>query len=318
MSHRRPEPRQAVLERTLRHTLRMAANSVEPGDDGLARIRAKIAAGQPAPRVRWWTTPYARVLAAVALAWYYLEPAAIWLRYAAGDVAERLRYIARDIAYWLRRVAWDIAERFRPDLGRGGWVRWLRPAAGLATVLLVVTGVSWAVTGLQQTIVNLSNPNGVGGGGGSGGSTAAGPSHHASSYPYASRGSSGRTGSQSALAAVSCRASSGSPSPSPSASPTGTPSSSSSPSQSPSQSPSSSPSSSTSSSASPSPSSSPSSMVTGSPSSAQAADPARRWAAARQLAAAEQTIGRATGPQSSPRVASRSKLANPDIGSRCA
>jgi len=47
MSHRRPDPSQAMLEQTLRRALRLAADSIEPAGDGLQRIRGKIAAGPP-------------------------------------------------------------------------------------------------------------------------------------------------------------------------------------------------------------------------------------------------------------------------------
>ncbi len=146
MSHRRPDPRQAGLEQTLRRALRLAGDSVEPAADGLDRIRAKISAGSPA-RAHWaswasgpgladWRTRYMTgLLAALAVAARYLEPAWIRVRYACGAVA----------------------ERFKPDRRADGWLGWLRPAAALATGLLVVTGASWAIAGLPQVITSSGN-----------------------------------------------------------------------------------------------------------------------------------------------------------------
>ncbi len=116
MSHRRPDPRQAILEQTLRRALRRAADSVEPAADGLDRIRAKIAAGPTAPvqasgwagwasRAGWRTRYLTGLLAALAVMARYLEPAWIRVRYAYGAVA----------------------ERFKPDQRAGGWIGWLRP-----------------------------------------------------------------------------------------------------------------------------------------------------------------------------------------------
>ncbi len=118
MSHRRPDPRhQAGLEHALKHALRLAVDSVEPGADGLDRIRTKIAA-RPHVRAGWQTTYLAGLIGVLSTVWRFGEPAVIWLRYWTGAVA----------------------ERFRPDLGRVGWLGWLRPAAAAATGLLVVTG----------------------------------------------------------------------------------------------------------------------------------------------------------------------------------
>ena len=111
MSHRRPDPRQAGLEQALRHALRLTVDSVEPAADGLDRILAQIAARPRAVRIGWPARHLGGLPVALSSIWRFLEPAAIWLRYWAGAVA----------------------ERFRPDLGRVGWLGWLRPAAAVAT-----------------------------------------------------------------------------------------------------------------------------------------------------------------------------------------
>src|SRR6266699_3347996 len=101
MSRRRPEP-QLPLEQTLRRALRLAA---EP----------------PAHRrlILWaaWRTRYLNgLLGVLSTVARYLEPAGIRVRYAYGAVA----------------------ERFRPGRRGAGWIGWMRPAAALATGLLVV------------------------------------------------------------------------------------------------------------------------------------------------------------------------------------
>src|SRR5215472_2231366 len=293
MSHRRPEPRQAGLERALRYALRVAADSVEPAGGGLDRIRAKIAVGQPALRTRWWTTPLARVLAVAGLVWGYLEIAAFWLRYGAGIVV----------------------ERFRPELGRGGWVRWLRPAAGLATVLLVVTGVSWAATGLPLSpFTTTGNQRQYGGGGHS--SSRPGDTDH-STNSYVSPGSSRPAKSSPTPTSASCPTSSPPPITSVSASPPQSSSPSPPASSSPTPPPSSSPPTSTPPTGSPSPSStSPSTTVpTAGPGSAQAA-PGSGSSGAQHLAAAQRPAA-APGTQSTPKMAATPAPPRHRIAQRC-
>ena len=223
MSHRRPEARQPGLERALKHALRLAVDSVEPGADGLDRIRAKIVA-QPHVRTGWQTTYLTALLRVLSTVGRFGEPAVIWLRYWTGAVA----------------------ERFRPDLRRVGWLGWLRPAAAVATGLLVVAGASWAITTLPQ-IAPSGNPQKIGSGGGTG----APPSAHHGSQPGGGAQPSGSGSSSSPRASTSCRPSS--PAPSTRASSIPTQSSSPSPSASSSPSPS------------PSPSTTPSTTPTGSP-----------------------------------------------------
>src|SRR5262245_65754038 len=126
----------------------MAADSIEPAGDGLHRIRTKIAAGPPPPiqmtsPVAWYTRYLTGLLAMLDVAARHLEPAGIRIRYAFGAVM----------------------ERFRPDAGVPGWIRWTRPAAALATALLVVTGASWAIASLPAAIISAGNRAPVAGGG---------------------------------------------------------------------------------------------------------------------------------------------------------
>lgn len=264
MTHRRPDPRQAGLERALKHALRLAVDSVEPGADGLDRIRARIAARPSLVRTGWQTTYLAGLLGVLSTVWRFAEPAAVWLRYWSGAAA----------------------ERFRPDLRRAGWLGWLRPAAALATGLLVVTGASWAIAALPQVISNADNSQNVGGSGSSSSTPASG--HHRS-QAGGGTGSSAPWRSPSPQRSHSCRPTS--PAPGASGSPTQPSSPSPSASSSPSPSPSPSTSSSTTPTGSPSPSGSPSgSPTTNSPAPAQASQSAQ---AARALQVAAFEAGRA-------------------------
>jgi hypothetical protein len=130
MSRRRPDPHGRRLESVLRRHLHVAAESIEPGADGLDRIRAKIsarlvAAEQAAARSRWRRAGWAG-----NPAWRALAPAGTWIK-AASDA---------------------VIERFRPEPGRNGWLGWLRPAAALGTGIFVIAGASWAVAALPQAI----------------------------------------------------------------------------------------------------------------------------------------------------------------------
>ena len=213
MSHRRPDPRQAPLEQTLRRALRLAADSIEPGADGLDRIRSKIAAGPPAfvQTTRWtgwayWCSRYfTGLLAAIGAVARYLEPIAMQMWYAFCAVVDRLWYAFA-----------DFMERFRPEDGGTGWVRWLRPGAAIAAAFLVVTGLSFAITAVPPALIQAAGNNTPIAGGGSG-SGAPGQGH--SSGVNGTGAPIGQSGSPSATASSSCKAGPASGSPSPSASP---------------------------------------------------------------------------------------------------
>src|SRR5262245_2510134 len=248
MSHRRPDPRQAGLERTLRHALRVV-DSIEPGADGLGRIRAKIAAGpqaQPAGRfarrrAAWmsgWAAPlvtvWGTVLGTKAMAdlldWAhkvarFVDPAVIWLRYVLGAVV----------------------DRFKPDDPHGGWVNWLRPAAAIATAFLVVTGASWAIASLPQVIASGNNgrptAGGPGGGVGRNASSSPGASNpggtgHSNGSPGSGRSNSPGCVSGSPTSTASTSPSPGNSSTQPTTSSSPSPTSSPSPSSTPTTSPS--------------------------------------------------------------------------------
>jgi hypothetical protein len=213
MSRRRPDSRQDHLEATLRHALRAAADSVEPGPDGLDRIRGKISARYARAEAAPADDPLRRLL----------RPAVIRVRYALGAVA----------------------ERFSPEPGRGRWLAWLRPAAAVTTGIFVMAAASWAVAALPQVIAPPTRSHTLSASPTPTVPTSAAPTYpgYIGSYPY----------TVPPAPAPSCSTGTGQPSPSPSASPSATPSISPSPTTSPTVSPTVTPSSSPSVTASPSP-----------------------------------------------------------------
>jgi hypothetical protein len=141
MSH--SEPWQRDLEGVLRQALRTAADSVEPGADGLDRIRSRISARRQEPSD-----------------WQMAELAG-----PAGLGSSVLRnFLPAGIAS--RAALHAAARRFRPGTDRIGWYRWLRPAAALATGVLVVLAGSWAITALPQVIASSASHSSVPGSGG--------------------------------------------------------------------------------------------------------------------------------------------------------
>jgi hypothetical protein len=148
MSH--SEPWQRDLEGVLRRALRTAADSVEPGADGLDRIRSRIRARQ-------------RVLSSWAMA-DLAGPAGL------GSLLSSLR--STGIA--ARAALHAAAQWFGPGTDRIGWYRWLRPAAALATGVLVVLAGSLAITALPQVIASSASHGSVPGSGGGGAPVASG------------------------------------------------------------------------------------------------------------------------------------------------
>jgi len=209
MSHRRPDPSQAMLEQTLRRALRLAADSIEPAGDGLQRIRGKIAAGPPPSlgAAGWRARYMSGLLAMLMTAAWFLEPIGkrIWFAFA------------------------EVAERFRPDADDTRKLKWLRPAASLTAAFLVVAGLSFAVTSVPPAIIqSMSNSNSPVAGGTS---TAGAPSSGSSGTTMGGGGPFGRSGSASPQGSTSCKAgasasatASPSPSPSPGSSSAGSPS----------------------------------------------------------------------------------------------
>jgi hypothetical protein len=232
MTHRRPEPGQAGREDALRRALHAAADSVEPAADGLDRIRAKIAARRMSQSVGW------------AMAGLPSRP------------LHAARHRTARILDWARGMLRGLGDRLAPLGGaaRGG-LGWLRPAAALATGLIVVAVASWMVTALPQTVTATSNSAGVRN---SPGGPRAVPAH-SPGRPATNRPSASSSRSARPMRTASCAPSamrhrrhqpgpspkpsvSASPSATPTPSPTGTPTPSPSPSASPSASPSEAPS----------------------------------------------------------------------------
>lgn len=221
MSH--SERQQHELEDVLRRALRMAADSVEPGADGLDRIRSRISAQRQVPS-----------------GWNMVELAG-----RAGPSSSVLRHLL-PVSIAARAAVYAVVQRFRPESDGSIWHRWLRPAAALATGVLVVLAGSWALTVLPQVIVSSgSNGSPSGSGGGhvpeaSGSGPAAprtgslSPSYSGSAtYPLRHHGDSSPSASATGPASFSPPAGptpsqsfspSASPSPSPSASPSASPS----------------------------------------------------------------------------------------------
>lgn len=209
MSRRRRDQHWADLEGALRAALHVAADSVEPAQDGLERIRAKISARQLARQAGW------RALLAAMARW------AAWLRL--GPLGARLHHLGR-----------LVVDRFRPDPGRAGRLGWLRPAAAIATGVFVVAAASWAITGLPQSIKPATNITGLGGGHG-GYRSASGPVSPTRSRARPGTPTQGQTYYGGHSPSPTCTQGQGPQGASPTGSPTGSPS------QSGSQSPSASP-----------------------------------------------------------------------------
>ncbi len=130
MSSHSNEPFDGDFDRTIRDALMSAVDGVDPGADGLDRIRAKIVVRQAARASRWRIAP-----SRGAAGWRPFQVTGAWLTTMTGSVV----------------------ERFKPDPNRAGWFGWLRPAAAIATGIFVVTAASWAVAALPAAISPASN-----------------------------------------------------------------------------------------------------------------------------------------------------------------
>jgi hypothetical protein len=141
MSHSECWPRD--LEDVLRRALHTAAQSVEPGADGLDRIRSRISARRPVPS-----------------GWNMADLAG-----RAGPSSSVLRNLLR-VSIGPRAPLYAVVQRFRPRSDDIGWNRWLRPAAAVATGVFVVLAGSWAFTTLPQVIVSSAGDSSAPGAGG--------------------------------------------------------------------------------------------------------------------------------------------------------
>ncbi len=215
-------------DEVLRRALHAAADMVEPAGDGLERIRARLTA----PRQLAFAWMLAGYSEAAKSALGRLQPLGAWLRAVLDPVVGRVKPVIRrfqpaqpDATHPLRRFTW------------------LRPAAAMATAVVVVAMGAFALTELPQAISDtgsLSLP-GLFSGGSGGHAGQPGEAGHGTLFP------SGTAGSAAPPAIVggepkrtgTCPPSkrhepSPSPSPSPSTDPSPTPSPSVSPTPSPS------------------------------------------------------------------------------------
>lgn len=204
-------------EAILRRCLHAEAESVEPGGDGLQRIRARLKKPQP-----------------FLVAWLLAD----------SDVARPVFNGLEAAGDWCLQALRSVTDRFRPAVtvyGRG--LGWLRPAAAMTTAIFVVAAGVFAAMELPQAIsqtgsLQLPFLQGSRPGGGSGrphenghgtlmpgavapGGGPGGGSRPAGSSPSCSPSGTGKHGQPPA------------PSSSPSSTPSSTPSSSPSPSSTP-------------------------------------------------------------------------------------
>jgi hypothetical protein len=221
-----PEPWQRDLEDVLRRELRMVAESVEPGADGLDRIRSRISRHR-------LSTPG-------------------WIMTATEGPVAAGRYSAQHrlpVGRAAQALFSSAVHRFGPSDRGAALLRWMRPMAAVATGVFIVLAGSWAVTGLPQIIASSSNSSPPGAGrvmvGTSSGSTAtrtgsqrpvATPRHSdPAAFPRGRHGSSGGNVSPPAASPgpPGTGLPSASPAPSGSSAPTTSPSATNSPSASP-------------------------------------------------------------------------------------
>ena len=160
------------LEEILRRTLRAAASSVEPADDGLERIRARLTTPRPL-LVAWIMAGYS---AGASRALSGLLAISAWLQGVRGAVSEHLRVAG--------------PGRLRDRQHPAG----LRAGAVLAVAVILVSAGVLALTpvrqlaisqtaGLIRSLVSDGHQNGTGGIGGSG------VSGHGAGQPHATAAS---------------------------------------------------------------------------------------------------------------------------------
>lgn len=136
------------LEEFLRRGLHAAAESIEPGPDGLEHIRRRVASRRPQRHFRLLLTDCADLVRLLVLR---LEPAMSWLARSArrGTAA-------------LHREGPGHREAPGHRLRRSGGFRpaseWLRPAMVVATAVVIVVAGVFGLTKLrQQPVTNLGN-----------------------------------------------------------------------------------------------------------------------------------------------------------------
>jgi outer membrane biosynthesis protein TonB len=284
-------------EQALRHALRAAAGRIEPGADGLERIRARLTTPKPLP-VAWLAAVWFRARS-LALSW--LDLCLDWLRgtaarrRAAGRPGARSKRLEspRGVQAVARQATTPRGAHAQQGLGS------LRLVAAVAAAVLVVVAGTLSLTSLPRGIDPMGFPLPfVGQSRQSGQPTAGGGPGKASATGSATPVSgSTRHSSQPATGSTDCPPAkpsstpSATPAPAPSSSPTSSPPPSPSPTASPSPSATPSPTASPSPSATPSPTASPSPSATPSPTTSPSdnttpgTSPAATARAARLLAA---------------------------------
>jgi len=213
-------------EAALRRALHAAAEQVEPGDDGLEKIRARVSHRRPMPLpVAWVDIALTRLALRV--------PDGFW------TIWDRMAHEVRAV------VEHFLPERIRSDRLRLGW---LRPVAAMGTAVFIVAAVVYMAVEVPQVIApagseatqlhNGGSGQHAGGGTGPGGQPYTQPGSKPTSFPGPSLGApnasacpSRKTSPRGTITSSPPASSSPSPTPSPT---TTSPSSSSSPSPSPS------------------------------------------------------------------------------------
>ena len=153
-------------EEILRRVLKAAADSVEPAEDGLERIRGRLTTPHPRPAA-WTAAGFGEV---VSRALGRLQFARAWLHAELGAASQRLRMMRPDGP---RRLAARRGAAYRPDAR-------LHPLTALTIAVFVVAATVLTFTPLpreaiSQTAALIRSLDGDGHAGGTGGPGQAGP-----------------------------------------------------------------------------------------------------------------------------------------------
>ena len=150
------------FDEILRRGLHEAADSVEPAEDGLERIRARLTGPYPVP-VAWMMAGYSAVARCVPGG---LQSVLAWLRTVPGPVRERFRAA-------------------RPDPPHGRRLARLRPAAVLAIAVFAVAAGALALTPLPRQAISHTAAliRSLDSGGPAGGTAGPGGSGHGTGVP---------------------------------------------------------------------------------------------------------------------------------------
>jgi hypothetical protein len=144
------------LEEILRRELHAAAESIEPGADGLNLIRARLSVPRPLP-VAWLMVGWTSVLQPTLL-WMdsVLVAFGDWLRAMMRPVLGPLHPATRGMQPALNKLRVLFTPRTEPS-GRPSRYAWLRPALAMAAVVAVAVAGGFALSGLPRTIQQAAN-----------------------------------------------------------------------------------------------------------------------------------------------------------------